>query len=267
MSKHKRSAKRAQAAEVVGAEPKDTSPSIKQRDKLAKPVHIRNHYPITPKQQQLIDIILNKEAQIVFVNGPAGTAKTLIGVYAGLLLLNDKKVSDLLYVRSAIESASKSLGYLSGPLDEKFEPYVMPLKDKLNELLTKPDIEYLLHDKRIEGIPINFLRGSSHNVKYILADEVQNMDAKELLTLITRLGRFSKLVLCGDNLQSDINGRSGFMRFFDLFNDDESRKRGIHCFSFTREDIVRNGLLAYVMERVENMGATKPHGQDWQPAG
>lgn len=263
MAKHSR---RASVAKAAGAETKDKSEWLGQRDKLKQPITILPRYKITPKQKELLDIILDKESKIVFVNGPAGTAKTLMGVYAGLLLLNDKRVSDILYVRSAIESASKSLGYLSGPLDEKFEPYIMPLKDKLKELLNKPDIDYLLHDKRIEGIPINFLRGSSHNVKYILADETQNMDQKELLTLITRLGRFSKLVLCGDAMQSDINGRSGFMRFFDLFNDDTSRAQGIHCFSFTREDIVRNGILKYVMERVENMpGAGKSSG-DWHPA-
>lgn len=251
MSKHKRLAKQVKAETIIA--PVDKSPYVFQRDKLKQPIRIIPKYEITDKQQELLDIILDKDTKVVFVNGPAGTAKTLMGVYAGLMLLNDKRVSDILYVRSAIESASKSLGYLSGPLDEKFEPYIMPLKDKLNELLSKSDIEYLLHDKRIEGIPINFLRGSSHNVKYILADESQNLDFKELTTLITRLGQFSKLVICGDAGQSDINGRSGFMKMADLFNDEESKQHGIHYFGFTRNDIVRSQVLRYIMERIEGV--------------
>lgn len=250
MSKHK-SAKRAALAQAENAVVTDKSQYLGQRDKLKQELRIQCRYEVTPKQRQLLDLILDKDSKVIFVNGPAGTAKTLIGVYAGLLMLNEKRVSDILYVRSAIESASRSLGYLSGPLDEKFEPYLMPLKDKLAELLGKPDIEYLMRDKRIEGVPINFLRGSSHNVKYILSDESQNLDAKELTTLITRLGQRSKLVVCGDAGQSDINGRSGFMKMFDLFNDEESRGQGLHCFSFTREDIVRSKVLRYIMERIE----------------
>ncbi len=249
MSK-KRSLKNAPPDTVV-AQPKDKSKFVGQRDKLSKTLDIHYQYPITDKQRQLLDIILDKNTKVVFVSGPAGTAKTLIGVYAGLLLLNDKKVSDFLYVRSVIESASKSLGALPGELLAKFEPYVMPLNDKLSEMLAKPDIEYLHKDKRVEGIPINFLRGSSHNVKYILADESQNFTTKELTTLITRLGQFSKMVICGDPMQSDVNGSSGFAKMADLFNDQESRAHGIHYFSFTRDDIVRSQILRYIMERLE----------------
>lgn len=250
MSK-KRSLKNAKPDTSVVAEPKDKSKFVGQRDKLSKTLDIHYQYPITPKQQQLLDIILNKNTKVVFVSGPAGTAKTLIGVYAGLQLLNDKKVSDFLYVRSVIESASKSMGALPGELISKFEPYVMPLNDKLSEMLAKPDIEFLHKNKRVEGVPINFLRGSSHNVKYILADESQNFTTKELTTLITRLGQFSKMVICGDPMQSDVNGASGFAKMAALFDDEESRAQGIHHFTFTRDDIVRSQILKYIMERLE----------------
>lgn len=252
VSKHKsaKGAKPASKAEVAET-PKDKSPYVGQRDKLSQPLHIKARYEVTPKQQQLIDIILDKDTKVVFVSGPAGTAKTLIGVYAGLLLLDEKRLSDIVYVRSAVESASRSLGFLSGPMEEKFEPYLMPLNDKLVELLPAAEIAMLHKEKRVEGMPINFLRGASMNVKYILADESQNLDMRELTTLITRLGQFSKLVICGDPLQSDINGKSGFTKMCDLFNDEESRSHGIHYFSFTREDIVRSKVLRYIMERIE----------------
>lgn len=95
------------------------------------------------------------------------------------------------------------------------------------------------------------------------------MSTKELLTLVTRLGRFSKMVLCGDVGQSDIAGPSGFMRFFDLFNDESSRAEGIHCFSFTKDDIVRNGILRHIMEKVEAApwhNPPKTQHDDWRPA-
>lgn len=248
---------------------KDKSPRVIQRSKIEQPLNIRYPYEITPNQQKLIDIILDKESKIIFVNGPAGTAKTLIGAYAGLRLLGEKRVSDIIFVRSLVESASKQAGALPGMLNEKFQPFTRPLSEKLSELLPVSDVNYLEKDNRIEYLPINFARGASWNVKYILADEVQNLDVKEMLTLITRLGRFSKMVLCGDAMQSDINGRSSLMKFFDLFNDESSREKGIHCFSFTRDDIVREGLLRHIMERVESApwhNVAKPHPDDWKPS-
>ena len=71
-------------------------------------------------------------------------------------------------------------------------------------------------------MPINYLRGSNWTNKIIIADESQNFTAKELTTLITRLGENSKLFICGDPMQSDINGKSGFKTISNLFNDQES---------------------------------------------
>lgn len=253
MSKKKARIKKVLPEDSVGTEPKDKSKHVSQRDKIDHNLTVKYPYEITAKQQQLLDIILSKESKVVFVSGPAGTAKTLISTYAGLTLMNEKRASDIIYVRSLVESASKSCGFLPGSLDDKFGPYAGPLDDKLSELLIRQDLEYLHKEKRITNLPVNFARGASFNVKYILVDEAQNMEVGELLTLITRLGKFSKIVFCGDADQSDIGRKSGFMKFFDLFNDEPSRDRGIHCFSFTREDIVRNGLLKYVIERYETM--------------
>ena len=70
------------------------------------------------------------------------------------------------------------------------------------------------------------------------------------------MGKFSKLVVAGDPGQSDLNGRSGFMKMFDLFNDESSRKEGIHCVSLTKEDVVRSGVLRYILERIEGYVAS-----------
>lgn len=233
----------------------DKSVFVPQRDKLKQPLNISPQYEWTDKQKELVSLIQDKETKVVFVNGPAGTAKTLVGVYAGLLLLNEKKVSDIVFIRSLVESASRSMGALPGMAADKFEPYAMPLNDKLGELLPFSDINRLYAEERLQLVPINFVRGASYNVKYILSDESQNLDFKELTTLISRLGRFSKIVILGDPGQSDISGKSGFLKMFDLFNDDISKNQGIHCFSFTKDDIVRSGILKYIMEKIEGQSA------------
>jgi phosphate starvation-inducible PhoH-like protein len=231
----------------------DKSSYIHQNDKLRFDIHVTQRHDLTENQQKLIDLILDKKTKMVFVSGPAGTSKTFLAVYAGLLLLQKRSMSDILYIRSIAESASKSLGSLPGEMDDKLSPFLMPLRDKLDELLPRPDVDKLLKEKRVEALPIGYLRGASFNARFIISDESQNLDRKELTTLVTRLGEFSKMIVLGDASQSDINGKSGFMTFFDTFNDETSRQNGIHCFSFTKDDIVRSGILRYIVERLETM--------------
>lgn len=229
----------------------DLSPKVHQRDKINYQLSIRERDDFTEKQIELINLIQDKKTQIVFLAGPAGTSKSFVSIYSGLKLLNKRSVSDIIYIRSIIESASKSLGSLPGDANLKLEPFLMPLFDKLEELLPKDEVDRLNKEERISGMPVNYLRGASLNAKFILVDEAQNLDFKELTTVITRLGKYSKLIVAGDPSQSDLNGKSGFMKMFDLFNDESSRDNGIHCFSFTKDDIVRSGILRYIIERIE----------------
>ena len=89
--------------------------------------------------------------------------------------MNQKKVSDLLYIRSAVESADSKIGFLPGEADEKMAPYIQPLLEKLAELLPNRDIETLQKENRLDSIPLGFLRGLNWNAKCIVADEAQNM--------------------------------------------------------------------------------------------
>jgi phosphate starvation-inducible PhoH-like protein len=168
------------------------------------------------------------------------------------MLMNKHTISDIIYIRSVIESASKSLGYLPGEAEDKMQPYLQPLMDKVEEILPSGEANQLLKEKRIIGSAVNFLRGASWNAKFIIADEAQNFDFKELTTILTRLGKFSKLIIAGDPMQSDINGKSGFVKMSDLFNNEASKENGIHYFSFTKEDIVRSGILKFIVERIES---------------
>lgn len=231
---------------------KDTTPRVHQNSKIDFELQIIERNDFTDKQKELINLIEDKSTRVVFIQGPAGTSKTFTAMYAGLKLMNKKSVSDIVYVRSIAESASKSLGSLPGEANDKMEPFLMPLYDKLEELLPSNQLKQLVKEERIEGIPVNYLRGASINAKFVLIDEAQNLTFEEITTSITRIGKFSKFIIVGDPLQSDIGKRSGFMDMFDLFNDETSRSQGIHCFSFTKEDIVRSGILKYIVERIEN---------------
>lgn len=232
------------------SEERDSSPVIHQRNKIQEELIIQEP-KWTEKQLELINLILDKNSHIIFLNGKSGTAKTFCSVFCGLKLLSQKRVSDFLYIRSVVESASKSLGFLPGESDEKFKPFITPLDDKLHEFLKKDDISKLYKDKRIRPLPYNYLRGCNWNAMFILADEAQNATTAELITLITRMGRFSKMVICGDISQSDINGRSGFKKIYDLFNTPEAAQNGIHCMELGIEHVMRSGIVKFILETLE----------------
>jgi phosphate starvation-inducible PhoH-like protein len=210
---------------------------------------------LTEKQKAFLHLGLDKDTKIMFVEGPAGSTKTYAAVFAALRELQKNDDMDLLYVRTAIESAEKGLGALPGTLEEKFNPYMAPLEDKLDELLppTTPIADELIQSGRIQAMPINFLRGANWINKIIIADESQNFTFKELVTLITRIGENSKLIICGDMMQSDINGKTGFHDMIKLFDCEESRDRGIHCFRFTEDDILRSAILKYIVRKLKTV--------------
>jgi phosphate starvation-inducible PhoH-like protein len=212
-----------------------------------------NNLRLTENQKVFLSLALQEKTNIMFVSGPAGSTKTYMAVYSALRHLSADQDLDLLYVRTVIESAEKGLGALPGDIEDKFNPYMMPLEDKLMEMMpkTNTDRRDMLESGRIQAMPINYLRGASWKDKIIVADEAQNFTFKELTTLVTRLGVNCKLFICGDFMQSDINGKTGFKKMFKLFDDMESQKKGIHSFSFTKEDIMRSPLQKFIIGKLE----------------
>ena len=235
---------------------KKASPSKQSTFELSSSFHSINfkhrEFNFTVKQQKLLESILHENTKIIFVAGPAGSSKTYMSVYGCLQLMAKDFQKDLLYIRSIAESADKGLGSLPGDISDKFDPFLMPLYDKLDEMVHEGDTAYMKQIGRISAVPINFLRGANWNNRLIVADEAQNFTFKELTTLITRVGENTKLIICGDFMQSDINGRSGFREMFDLFNCEESQEHGITSFKFTNRDIVRSKILKYIVSKIEN---------------
>jgi len=205
---------------------------------------------LTEKQKQLLQIIFDNDSKIIFISGPAGTSKTYVAIYGALQLYNMNNERGITYVRTIAESGEKSLGALPGEMAEKINPYMMPMNEKLDELLIPGQASTVKEKEIVKGMPINYLRGASWRDEIVIADESQNFTFKELTTLMTRLGEGSKLIICGDPMQSDINGKSGFADMYSIFNDQESQARGIHTFHFGAEDILRSKILKYVIEKI-----------------
>jgi len=224
--------------------------------------HVRlniKDFKLTDKQKMIVNIVFDKNSKIVFINGPAGSSKTFLAVYCALHLFNTGNYSEIKYIRTIAESGERALGALPGTVDEKFNPFMIPLYDKLDELIPLNQTKYLEQQKMIEALPVNFLRGATWKDMIVLIDECQNFSTKELITAITRIGENTKMFICGDSMQSDVGNKSGFMKIYDIFNTEESREKGIHCFEFSEEDILRSEILKYIIHTLKKLDKTQNH--------
>jgi phosphate starvation-inducible PhoH-like protein len=234
---------------------KDTSISemsdITSKNTLDLDFKIDSKYKLTPIHKTFVELVYSNKTKIAFVDGPAGTAKTYCAAYLALNMLKGHKVDEIVYIRSIIESASKSMGSLPGEVDDKFLPWTLPLQEKLNELISPSDISNLFSQDIIKAVPVNYVRGLTFKDAAVIVDEAQNLTKSELITILTRFGEDSKMIVIGDTMQSDINGRSGFREIYDTFNDMESEDNGILTFQFTDRDIMRSDMLKFIISKLQ----------------
>lgn len=216
--------------------------------------HLNDHH------KAFVEKVLQDETNIIFADGPAGSSKTYLSVYTALTLLREKKVDEIIYIRSIVESASRKLGSLPGEVDEKFKPWSIPLVEKCDELVGKQITNILFENDYLKCIPVNFLRGATFTNSVVIADESQNLDKSELVTILTRFGKNCKLFFIGDSRQSDIH-KDDFGRVMKAFNTEDSRKNGIECFYFGEEDITRSKLLKFIVSVVRGISDPKTSHQ------
>lgn len=213
---------------------------------------INQQYKLNETHKNFVEQSLSEQSKILMIDGPAGSSKTYLSAYVSLLLLKQKQIKEIIYIRSVVESASKKLGFLPGDEESKFKPWSLPMVEKCDELIGMANTNNLLSDELIKCLPVNFLRGTTFKDVAVIVDEAQNLELNELITILTRFGNNCKLFLIGDSMQSDI-GKSGFKRIYNAFTSEESKNNGILSFTFTNNDITRSELLKYIIKVVENL--------------
>lgn len=208
-------------------------------------------FKFTENQIDFLKTAFDPQTKLLFLSGPAGTAKTYMAAYSALQLMVDSDLQkDILYIRSIAESAQRSMGALPGDLKEKFAVFASPFYDKLDEILHVTDIKFLREKGMFDCIPVNYVRGANWSDTIVIVDEAQNFSHSELLTVLTRIGENSKIIICGDAMQSDINN-SGFAHIFNVFNDEESQNNGVVCKQFTADDIKRSEIVKFIVSKLE----------------
>lgn len=183
---------------------------------------------------------------ITFGLGPAGTGKSYVAVAHAADLIRNKVVEKIILTRPAIE-AGESIGYLPGEAEEKFDPYFAPVKQILIERLGAGHVEGMMAAGRIVAMPLGFIRGHTFKDAFVILDEAQNTTPLQMKMFLTRIGEGAKMVINGDTKQKDISGFSGLRDAVKRLDG----LKGVGVITFTRDDIVRHGLVREIVERYE----------------
>lgn len=166
--------------------------------------------PVNLEQTFSLAALLNDDFRLVTLTGKAGTGKTLLAVAAGLQkVFTEDRYNRVLIFRPTLP-VGKDLGYLPGDVDEKMRPWMQPVYDAL-ELIREQDRRKPKHAlppdimacEEIHIEPLTYIRGRSIPHQFIIIDEAQNLTPLEVKTVITRVGRGTKVVLTGDPHQID----------------------------------------------------------------
>lgn len=221
--------------------------------KPAKPKHLRidnllTVQPLTGGQEKVFESY--KEGSHIVMSGTAGTGKTFMGLYLALQEVLDKgnTLEKVVVVRSIVPT--REIGFLPGSLEEKLEAYTAPYRAICTELFDDSGAYQKLSESgSIEFLSTSHIRGTTINDAVIIVDEMQNLTAHELDSIITRVGQNCRIVFCGDYHQSDFvktgdkNGVIGFLKILEQMN-------RFTVVEFTWADIVRSDFVRdYIMTK------------------
>lgn len=186
---------------------------------------------------------------VLFLLGAAGTGKSYLAMAFAISEILAKKRKRIIISRPVVEAGEK-LGFLPGTLEEKLDPYMMPLFDQMNKLLgpKEGNIDREKIDRITEIAPIAYLRGRTFDDSICILDEAQNCTFMQMKLFLTRFGENSKVIITGDPQQSDLySGQSALMDVVRRL----SPQPGIGVVNFSNDCIVRHPLIGKIIERLE----------------
>jgi phosphate starvation-inducible PhoH-like protein len=196
--------------------------------------------------------------ELVVAIGPAGTGKTFLAVAAALRAVLSGHKRRLVVTRPVVE-AGESLGFLPGDLAQKVDPYLRPLYDAMDALVSSDTLRRMEETRAIEVAPLAYMRGRTLADSYVILDEAQNTTREQMKMFLTRLGEGTRAVITGDITQIDLppGQRSGLVEARGLLKG----LQGISICEFDRRDVVRHRLVKCIIKAYESKGSGGKRGE------
>jgi phosphate starvation-inducible PhoH-like protein len=195
---------------------------------------------LNEEQKDAKSIILDNPVNVL--RGSAGSGKTLLAVQIALDLLFNREIERIVITRPTV--AKEDIGFLPGSMKEKLDPWLAPIYSNLEMVYDKPKVENMLNEGIIEILPFPFMRGRTLVNACVIVDEAQNVTQSQMEMVIGRLGKGSKIIICGDSTQIDLKNKkeSGL----DFLNTVSSRVHGVKIITLRQNH--RHPIVPEILE-------------------
>lgn len=171
--------------------------------KLIEKTRVSGLDPRNKEQLMALDVLMDDGVTIVVLTGRAGTGKTLLTLATAIAKMEEGRYEKIILTKPMSQVTKYDLGALPGEVEDKFRPYLENYVCNFSAFMPNTHINDLIERYNIEFVPMQLIRGASWARAFIIADEVQTLDYHEMLTLGTRVGEGSKIVIMGDLNQRD----------------------------------------------------------------
>lgn len=157
------------------------------------------------------------DSTISVLTGVAGTSKTFVSVQTALNSFFRRECNRITIMRPMVGTEDK-MGILPGTLEEKIEPWMVPIVENMYNLYDRTKIDKMLKEGDIRMLPLQFTQGVTFTNEIVIIDESQNATAEQFEMILTRIGRGSKMIFTGDPAQIQLKqkSRSGLQRLIDI---------------------------------------------------
>ena len=200
-------------------------------------------------QYRYIEMLSKERPYIVVASGHAGTGKSLLATSVGIDKLRSGEVSKMIITRPAVTVEDEAHGFLPGTLEQKMEPWIRPITDVIEKRCTKDEIARMVKNKKIEIVPLAYMRGRTFENSWIICDEAQNCTPNQMLMLLTRIGENSKVVITGDPFQHDRRFKTnGLSDLLDKILVTKPHCNDISYIYFDEYDVVRHPVISCVLD-------------------
>lgn len=236
----------------------------KRKQKYPQPVPTSNEgqsvkirHQLKPKNfSQELYLESLREQPLTICSGPAGSGKTFLVTSIAVEKLINNEVDRVVITRPVVE-AGEHLGFLPGTLEEKLDPYLLPLIDAIEDHVGPMMTKKLVESGKIEIAPLAFMRGRTFNRCFVILDEAQNATVEQVKMFVTRMGYDSIFAINGDISQSDLQRPRGADAKWEnglqfIIRKLKGRDEKINFIEFQNRDVVRSQMVQRILNLLDS---------------